>query len=125
VAPLALRLLSVRTSDPPMPPLDVGTKLMGRAHDVPCASVPGDPAPLLTSGQAVVPLLSSVKFAEMLGLFPLRGAGKFRSALPLLAIVTVCGLSELVEPTSVEAKLNDGGLLRSIIFTALLCVSAT
>ncbi len=49
----------------------------------------------------------------MLGLFPLPGIGKFSAALPTFSIVTVCGLSLLVEPGAVNAKLRLGGSTRS------------
>ena len=86
---LPFRVLSVTTSDPLKLPMAVGEKLMGRVHDVPSASVPGDPAPLAISGQAVPPLLFSVKLVEMLGLFPLPGTGKFSVAFPRFHSVTV------------------------------------
>ena len=38
--------------------------------------------------------------------------------------VTVCGLSLLVEPTFVEAKLSDGGYASSSLYATLLVASA-
>ena len=46
-------------------------------------------------------------------------------ALPLLVMVTVRGLSELVEPAAVVAKVRVGGLWALISLAALLPVSAT
>ena len=79
---------------------------MGKEQDAPAASVPGAEEPLLSSGQAEAPLSFNVKFAAMLGLLPVDGIGKVNVALPLFSIVTVCGLSVLVEPTSVLAKVR-------------------
>src|ERR1039458_6775036 len=59
----------------------------------------------------------------MLGLLPVPGLGKVSAALPLLASVTVCAL--LVWPSTVEAKLSDGGVASGISFTKLLPMSAT
>jgi len=56
-----------------------------------------------------VEALSQAKFAATLGLVPVPGSGKVSVALPMLVIVTVCGLSLLVAPIAVEAKLRAGG----------------
>src|SRR6185312_11599356 len=110
---LALRLVSVNTSEPPIVPPIVGAKLIGSVQLAPTASVLGVS---VVSGQVPPLVLSSVKSAEMLGLFPLVGTGKLSTAFPLLATVTVRGPSAVsVEPAFVEvAKLSDGGSLRSI-----------
>jgi uncharacterized RDD family membrane protein YckC len=85
-------------------PPDVGTKLIGKAHEVSAARVPTDEDVLLVNGHAVPPVLFKVKFAEMLGSFPLDGIGNVSAAFPMFHAVTVCGLSLLVEPTAVDAK---------------------
>ena len=108
VAPLALRLLSVKINDPVSEPTLVGEKLMGSKQDAPPAKVPGEEALDGIRGQAEVTLLFNVNFVEMLGFFPAIGIGKVRAALPLLTSVTVCGLSLLVEPMFVGAKVSDG-----------------
>jgi hypothetical protein len=77
---------------------------MGNWQDAPAASVPGSEEPALNTVQAEAPLSFSVKFAAMLGLFPVDGIGKFNAALPTFSTVTVCGLSVLVEPKAVLAK---------------------
>jgi len=100
------RLLSVSTSDPLMLPVDVGAKLIGRVHDVPAARDPVNEAVLPINGHAVPPALFKVKFVETLGLLPLDGIGKVSAAFPLFHSVTVCGLSPLVDPTVVVAKLK-------------------
>jgi hypothetical protein len=79
---------------------------MGNWHDVPAASVPGAEEPLLTKGQAEAPLLLKVKFAAMDGLLPVDGTGNVNSALPTFSTVIVRGLSLLVEPTVVLAKVR-------------------
>jgi len=90
---------------------------MGNWQDAPAASVPAVDEPLLISGQAEAPLLFSVKFAETSGLLPDTGIGKLNAALPTFATVTVCGLSVLVEPTTVLAKLKLGGSAKSSFTT--------
>ncbi len=59
----------------------------------------------------------------MLGLIPLLGIGKFSAALPTFSIVTVCGLSLLVAPGTVNAKFRLGGSARSSFNIRLLYVS--
>ncbi len=76
------------------------------------ASVPAVEEPALTSGQAEASLLFRVKFAAMLGLLPLPEIGMFSTALPTFSTVTVCGLSLLVEPGAVNAKVRLGGSAR-------------
>jgi hypothetical protein len=78
-------------------------------QDAPIASVPADEAELPINGQAVPPVLLKVKFVAILGLFPAVGIGKISAAFPTLDKVTVCGLSPLVEPAFVVAKLTLGG----------------
>ena len=125
VVELAFRFVSVSTSEPLRLPALVGRKLMGRMHCSPAVSVASEEDVLVTSGQAVEAELESEKFDEMLGLSPVPGIRRLRGALPLLAIVTVFGLSELVEPTFVDRKLNEGGALRGSSFTKLWLSSAT
>src|SRR5580698_8283299 len=123
----AFRLVSVNTRESLIVPPTVGAKLIGRVQVAPAASVPGVLLVLPVSGHVPLLVLSRVKSAEMLGLFPPVGIGKFSAAFPLLATVTVRTPSvESVEPTLVAVgKLRDGGSLRSISFTALLFWSAT
>jgi hypothetical protein len=100
------RLLSVSARDPLRLPAAVGAKLIDRVQDAPTASVPADEAVLPTNGQAVPPELFKVKLDEILGLFPLDGMENANGVVPLFQMVTVCGLSLLVEPTAVVAKLK-------------------
>jgi len=101
--------LSINTSVPGILPNSVGEKLIGSVQLPFAARVPGADELLVTSGQAVAPLLSKVKFAEMLGLFPDPGIVKLRVAFPEFSSVTTCGLSGLVCPTVVGTKANPGG----------------
>jgi hypothetical protein len=64
-------------------------------------------------GQDCAPVLPSVKFAEIAGLLPLLGTGRFRVAFPTFSTVIVCGLSLLVEPGVVLAKFKIGGSAKS------------
>jgi hypothetical protein len=105
----ALRFESVNTSDPLKLPAAVGAKLIENAQEAPAASVPGAEELLSTTGQELGALPARVKFVVMLGLLPVAGTGKDRSALPAFSSVTVCGLSVLVEPTGVLAKVRLGG----------------
>src|SRR5208337_2204980 len=52
------------------------------------------------------------------------GATALSDRLPMFCTVTDCGLSLLVLPTAVEAKLNDGGAERWTSTTRLLRKSA-
>jgi hypothetical protein len=81
-------------------------------QEVPAANVPAVGEFVLTSGQAVASLLSSMKFAATLGLFPVEGEGKLSVALPKFETVIVCGLSLLALSTRVEAKVRDGGSVK-------------
>ena len=45
---------------------------------------------------------------ETLGFVPVAGIGKVNGALPMFENMTVCGLSLLVDPTLVEAKVRLG-----------------
>ena len=69
--------------------------------------------------------LPIVNPVAMLGFKPVAGTGKLKVALPLLVKVTVCGLSMLVEPNAVEAKLRLGASAKSSFTIALFKVSAT
>jgi hypothetical protein len=115
----AFRLLSVKTSEPLRLPATVGSKLIDNSHEVPAASVPGVANPLPITGHAEGPLPAKEKLLAMLGLFPVAGIGKVKSALPIFAIVTLCGLSVLVEPTVVEANPRLGGA-EKVAFTTEL-----
>jgi hypothetical protein len=118
-------LLSVSTNAPLKAPAAVGAKLMGNWQDAPAASVAGAEELTLRTGQAEDPLLFRVKFAAMLGLLPVDGIGKVNVAFPMFSTVTVCGLSVLVEPTAVLAKVRLGGSARSSFATRPLPASAT
>ena len=63
IVPVTFRLLSVRISEPLTVPLAraVGEKLMGSVQVAPAASVAAVVLLLVNSGQAVAPVLSSVK----------------------------------------------------------------
>ena len=106
VAPATFRLLSVATSLPLSGPSASGVKLIEPVQDAPAASVAAL-EPVVSCGQ--VEPAPIVKPAVMLGLLPLPGTAKVRLALPALIIATVCGLSALVEPTGVVAKVRLGG----------------
>ena len=106
-------------------PAVVGSKLIGNWQEAPAANVPAVGEFVPTSGQAVAPLLSRVKFAAMLGLFPVEREGKFSVVLPTFETVTVCGLSLLVLPTWVEAKVRDGGLAKLNSYTPFAASSLT
>jgi hypothetical protein len=121
---VALRALSVSTSVPLKVPVTVGVKLMGNMQERPGNSFPAVGKPVLTSGHEDAPLLFRVKFAVMLGLFPVLGTGKFSAALPTFSRVTVCGLSLLVAPGAVAVKLKLGGSAKSSFNTRLLPESA-
>jgi hypothetical protein len=116
------RLFAVSTNDPLMLPACCGVKLMGRVQEAPAASVPGV-EPLATTGQVAEP--PKVKFIEMLGFIPEAGTRKLSGALPMFCSVNTCGLSLLLEPTGVLAKLRLGGVTRFSSFTAPLPESAT
>src|ERR1035438_10160859 len=115
----ALSALSVKTNVPLKLPVTGGIKLMGNRQDWPAASVPAVEDPALTGGQVDAPLVFKVKFAAMLGLLPILGTGKLSAALPTFSNVTVRGLSPLIEPGSVAAKLRLGGSAKSSFNTPL------
>ena len=123
----AFRLLSVRTRDSVGIglPTTVGWKLMGRVHEVPAASVPGEEAELGVNEHSGDAPLERGKFGGAYGLLPFAGTRKDNAALPSLVRVTVCGLSVLVAPTDVEAKARVGGSVRSSFATELLPVLMT
>ena len=114
---VALRVLSVSTSDPLKIPPEWGVKLMGNKQDCPACSAPTVEEPALTSGHSDVPVLFKLKFDEMTGLLPILGIGKLSVALPTFSRVTVCGLSLLVDLGDVNAKLRVGGSAKSSINT--------
>jgi hypothetical protein len=121
----ALSVLSVNTNVPLKVPAAWGVKLMGNRQDCPAASVAAAEEPALTSGhEDAAPLPFRVKFAEMLGLFPLLGIGKFSVALPTFSRVTICGLSLLADPGAVAPKLRLGGSAKSSFNIRLLPESA-
>jgi hypothetical protein len=97
---------------------------MGNWQDEPAASVPYIQELPVTRGHAEAPLLFQVKFAPILGLLPVAGIGKFNAALPTFSRVIVCGLSVLVEPTAVLAKVRVGGSAKSSFNTWKPFVSA-
>src|SRR6266567_449401 len=105
-----------------MEPTVVGVKLIRLVHEDPEANVPGLELDM-SCGQ--VELLSIVNPAAMLGFKPVPGTGNVSVALPIFVSVTVCGLSLLVEPTAVDAKVRLGASAKSNFTTALLPTSAT
>ncbi len=120
----ALSALSVTASAPLKVPAAGGIKLTDNWQDWPAARVPVVEEAALSTGQAFAALLFKVKFAEMLGLFPPLGIGKFSAVLPTFSTATVCGLSLLVEPGAVAAKLRLGGSAKSSLNTTFLPESA-
>ena len=100
VADDALSELSVRVSVSLRVPVVVGKKSMLRLQLAFAASEKLD----VQSGGVPLPV-ARVKSAGRVR----PGATAVSAALPKFSTVTVCGLSLLVEPTFVEAKLNDGG----------------
>ena len=94
----AFKLLSVSTSEPVRLPGVVGEKFRAYVQVAPGASVSG-----LSCGH-VEPVANGND-----GDVIVAGVGNVRAALPTFSTVTVCGLSVLVEPTSVVAKLRLGG----------------
>jgi len=124
VAPEVFRLLSVRIREPLMLPLAVGVKLMGRVQVALAARVPAVEEELLSSGQAVLPELFRLKFAEMAGLLPVPGMGRVSAAVPIFSNVTVCGLSLLVDPGAVVAKVRLGPVAIVNFTITLLAESA-
>jgi hypothetical protein len=91
---------------------------MDKVHVASAASVPAALLPEPTIGQALEPVPFSVKFVAMEGLLPEVGIGKLSVAFPLFHTVTVLGLSLLVEPAAVVAKLRLGGSETSIFSSA-------
>ncbi len=99
-----------------------GVKLIRLVQEAPAASVA---ALELDESCGQVELLAIVNPAARLGFRPVAGTGNVSAALPIFVSVTVCGLSLLVEPTAVAAKLRLGASAKSSFATALLPVSAT
>ena len=106
--PLAFSALSVVLTDPVMLPAAAGVKLMGSVQEVAAAREAVLPELVVNAGQAVLPVLLTLKLLETLGFVPVPGMGKVKGAFPMLENVTVWGLSLLVEPTLVEAKFRVG-----------------
>jgi hypothetical protein len=79
-----------------------GEKLTSSEQVEPLANVLV-PEPGVNSGQ--VEALPRVKPVEMLGFVPVAGAAKVSGAFPSFSSVTVWGLSLLVVPSAVLAKL--------------------
>jgi hypothetical protein len=115
--PSIFNALSVSLSVPLILPLVAGVKLMGRVHDVAAASVAVSNEVEVNNGHAVAPVLFRLKLGEMLGFVPVAGIGKVNVAFPMFEKVTVCGLSLLVEPTLVEAKVRLGPAPSAIFST--------
>jgi hypothetical protein len=97
------RLLSVRVVVPVTAPPRSGAKLIGSVQLAEGASEPASKDVTLTIGQAVEPVLLSVKLAVVFGFVPVAGMENRSGALPMLATVEILGLSELVAPTLVVA----------------------
>jgi hypothetical protein len=95
---------------------------MGNWQDAPAARDPAE-EPAAMIGHVVAPPPVIVKFVAMVGLLPGEGTGKVNGALPKFSTVMVCGLSGLVEPTGVEAKVRLGASARSSFKTRVFEVS--
>ena len=107
--------LSVVDKEPVRDPACVGMKLTLSVQFAPGAREPG-----LDASSRQDELATRLKLVEALG-----RTVKLRFALPIFAMVTLLGLSELVRPTAVEAKARVGGIWSFISFAALLPLSAT
>ncbi len=113
---LAFRLLSFQLNAAWRGPVACGLKLTGREQADPGASPEAS-----VSFEFEHTALPSVKLTvETAGY-----AEKVNGMLPLLATVTVCGLSLLVAPSAVAAKSNDGGVARVISSTTPLLALPT
>jgi hypothetical protein len=97
-----------------------GAKLIDNRQDWPAESAPATEEPALTSGHEDGPPLYNLKFDDMLGFVPFIRIGKFNVTLPTFSIVTVFGLSMLVEPGEVDSKVKLGGSAKSSFNTRLL-----
>ena len=106
--PPTFSALSVSLTVPLMLPLVAGVKLMGSTHVASAASVAVLSEVEVNNGHAVLPVLFKLKLVETLGFVPVAGIGKFNGPLPMFENVTVCGLSLLVEPTTVGWKTRLG-----------------
>jgi hypothetical protein len=110
-----LRALSVKTAALEMGPATVGTKSMLRLQLAPAAS-----EKLLVQSAGVPEPATFVKFVPTVR----PGATAFNDWLPMFCAVTDFGLSVLVLPSTVGAKLNVGGCERFTSSTRLLLKSA-
>ena len=118
VALVTFSALSVVTSAPLMVPAVVGVKSIAYRHVAPLASVPAVLDDVVNFGQVVV--VPSEKSVEMLGFVPEPGTGKLRLALPILSMVTDCGLSVLRDPTGSVARNSTVGAVLRFNSTAML-----
>jgi len=119
--------LSVKVNVAASLPDCVGTKLNGRIQVAFGAIVPAVNDVLLIVGQAVLPVVDRLKFADedKLGLVPEAGIDIVSGILPMFVTVTVCGLSLLVEPTAVDVKAKLGATVEiGTLMTRLFPVSA-
>ena len=92
----------MKVSAPEIAPEDVGVKLTRYVQDAPGASSTGFDEVLRTGHVLPLPI---VKPAEIDGLLPPLGVANVSGYNPTFCTVSVCGLSELVCPTTVFAKL--------------------
>ena len=99
-------MLSVSTRVPGKEPVAVGTKSTPTAQELPAA--------MGVDVEQVVVAESSLKFVLATMLL------KLRAAFPMFWTETVFGLSVLVDPILVDAKLKLGGVAKFSIPTVLL-----
>ena len=101
-------VLSFVTVDPLVVPTSWGAKLIKSVQDAPAASVPALDW-VVSCGQVELPPI--VKPEEMAGLSPLPGTSKVSAELPMLVIVSVCGLSALTLSTYVVANAKGAAVV--------------
>ena len=87
--PLTFNALSVALTAPVMLPEATGLKLIGSVQEVAAAKVAALPALVVNVGQAVLPVLLTLKLVETLGFVPVPGIGKDKGALPMFENITV------------------------------------
>jgi hypothetical protein len=118
---VALALSSDIVSVPVDAPMFVGTKSTAYWQDAPWVSV-CDPVAGYTSGQVVAG--SNMKPVLICGFVPATGTN-VSDELPMLPSVATIGLSTLVAPTFVSAKLKMGGEVTVTFTMAPLVLLAT
>jgi hypothetical protein len=115
--PPTFNALSVSLTVPLILPVVAGVKLIGSVHVVAAGRVAMLSEVEVNSGHAIPPVLFMLKLAEILGFVPVAGIGNVNAAFPIFENRTVFGLSLLVEPTLVEAKVKLGPVPSAIFST--------